>query len=147
MLKLWMFLHLLGVVVWVGGMFFVLHCLRPALADLQPVQRGPLMVGVLQRFFRYVTVAIVLLWASGGALAAAIGLRGMPGGVLAMIALAAVMTGIYVWIRLRPFPRALHALAVSDPPAAGAALERIRRMVLVNLVLGLLAIAAVTLWR
>jgi|GEM_PF-6684828 len=32
----WLCVHLLSVMLWVGGMFFALGCLRPALADLQP---------------------------------------------------------------------------------------------------------------
>ncbi len=147
MYKLWIFLHLFGVVVWVGGMFFVLHCLRPALADLQPALRPPLMVGVLERFFRYVTASIVLIWVSGAGLAAGIGRQAMQHGVLTMIVLAVVMTAVFGWIRLGQFPRVRQALAVSDLPGAAALLERLRRLVLLNMVLGILAIAAVTIWR
>ncbi len=147
MYKLWIFLHLFGVVVWVGGMFFVLHCLRPALADLQPALRAPLMVGVLERFFRYVIVSLALIWVSGVGLAARLGAQAMQSGVLAMIVLAAVMTAVFVWIRLGHFPRVRQALAVSDLPGAAALLEKLRRLVLLNMVLGILALAAVTLWR
>ena len=35
--------HLLGAVVWVGGMFAIYVCLRPALGTLEPPQRPPLM--------------------------------------------------------------------------------------------------------
>lgn len=147
MYKLWIFLHLFGVVVWVGGMFFVLHCLRPALADLQPALRPPLMVGVLERFFRYVTASIVLLWVSGAGLAARLGAHVMQSGVLTMIILALIMTAVFGWIRMGQFPRVRQALAVSDLPGAAALLDKLRRLVLLNMVLGLLAIAAVTLWR
>ena len=38
-----LFLHLAGVIVWVGGMFFAYFCLRPAAVRvLQPPQRLPL---------------------------------------------------------------------------------------------------------
>ena len=35
--------HLLGAVVWVGGMFVIYVCLRPALGTLEPPQRPRLM--------------------------------------------------------------------------------------------------------
>ena len=147
MQNLWIFLHLFGVVVWVGGLFFVLHCLRPALADLQPAVRPQLMVGVFERFFRYVAAGIALIWLSGAGLATRLGAHALQSGVLAMIVLAAVMTAVFVWIRLVQFPRIRQALAVSDLPGAAALLDKLRRLALLNMVLGVLAIAAVTLWH
>jgi len=44
-------LHLLGAVVWVGGMFFALLVLRPSLAVLEPPQRLALHMQVFRRFF------------------------------------------------------------------------------------------------
>jgi len=34
-------LHVLGAVLWVGGMFFVLFALRPALPQLEPAAERP----------------------------------------------------------------------------------------------------------
>ena len=48
------FLHILGVVIWVGGMYFAHQMLRPVAADLlAPPQRLPLWAGVFRRFFRW----------------------------------------------------------------------------------------------
>src|SRR6266853_310478 len=58
-------LHSLSAVVWVGGMFFALLALRPATAPLDPGPRLELWSRVLERFFLWVIVAIVLLLASG----------------------------------------------------------------------------------
>ena len=59
-------LHLLAVIVWVGGMFFAHKALRPAAAGLQqPPERLPLLKGVLDHFFRWVWVAIIAILASG----------------------------------------------------------------------------------
>ena len=50
-------LHLLGVVVWVGGMFFAHMALRPALPRRsQPPQRLPLLAATLSRFIAWVAV-------------------------------------------------------------------------------------------
>src|SRR6266850_1815839 len=58
-------LHILGAVVWVGGMFAIYVCLRPALGTLEPPQRMRLMRVTFQKFFPWVWVAILLLLASG----------------------------------------------------------------------------------
>src|SRR5437764_11778920 len=61
-------LHILGAVVWVGGMFFALLVLRPATAALEPGARLDLWLRVFERFFVWVFAAIVLLLASGYAM-------------------------------------------------------------------------------
>src|ERR1700709_607539 len=58
-------LHILGAVVWVGGMFAIYVCLRPALGTLEPPQRLRLMRATFQRFFPWVWVSVLLLLASG----------------------------------------------------------------------------------
>jgi len=55
-------LHLLGVVIWVGGMFFAYMTLRPAAAALlEPAQRLPLWQATLSRFFTWVWIAVALI--------------------------------------------------------------------------------------
>jgi uncharacterized membrane protein len=58
-------LHILGAVVWVGGMFAIYVCLRPALVTLETPQRLQLMRATFQKFFPWVWIAILLLLASG----------------------------------------------------------------------------------
>ena len=43
-------LHVMGVVVWVGGMFFAHMALRPAVQSLAPPERLPLLAATLSRF-------------------------------------------------------------------------------------------------
>jgi uncharacterized membrane protein len=147
MRELMIFLHLTGVVVWVGGMFFAHLCLRPAALQLPPPQRLPLMAAALGRFFDYVTVALLLLWASGLAMMLQTGFARAPGAWHAMMAVALVMTVIFAVIRLLRFPRLRAGVAAGDWPAAGAALNGIRVLVVINLALGLLTIAIATLGR
>jgi len=55
-----LFVHLIGVVVWVGGMFVMHFAVRPAAAaQLPPPQRLPLLATALGRFFFWVSIAIV----------------------------------------------------------------------------------------
>ena len=47
-------LHVIAVVIWVGGMFFAYICLRPvAASQLEPPVRLQLWVGVFGKFFPF----------------------------------------------------------------------------------------------
>ena len=140
----WLCVHLLSVMVWVGGMFFALACLRPALTDLQPQQRAPVMLSALRRFFNYVSVAIVLIWISGLVMYMQIGAKYAPPGWNIMMAMAAIMTVLFLIIRLVIYPKAIEAVNGAQMPAAGHAINRIRQLVVGNLVLGVVAVIAVT---
>lgn len=150
MTELWLFLHLAAVVVWIGGMVFAHFCLRPAaLATLQPPQRLPLMSATLGRFFVLVGGALVPLWLSGGAMFAQLAAAGgrIPLAWHLMAAIAAVMTVVFLVIALRLHPRMRAALAAGELPKAAAALDGIRRLVVLNLALGIATIAVATLGR
>ena len=58
-------LAIFGAVVWVGGMFAIYVCLRPALGTLEPPQRLRLMRVTFRKFFAWVWMAILLLLVSG----------------------------------------------------------------------------------
>lgn len=143
-------LHVLSAAVWVGGMFFAYMCLRPVAAELlEPPQRLRLWAKVFARFFPWVWAAVVLLLISGywmifgrfGGFASA------PLYVHLMQGLGLVMAGIYLYVFFAPYGRLRRAVAVEDWPAGGEALGRIRRLVGLNTVLGLLTIAAATAGR
>lgn len=141
-------LHLTGVVVWVGGMFFAHMVLRPAAQALPPPVRLPLLAAVVARFFAWVGAAVVLIVASGLALIALRGGFGAAGpGVHAMTALGLVMALVYLYLVLVPLRTLRAGVAAADWPRAGAAMGRIRQLVAVNLVLGLVTIAVAALWR
>ena len=145
-------LHILSIVVWIGGMVFAHFFLRPAALQLPPPQRVPLMHGVLQRFFSAVLVAIGVVLVTGlwmiGRLAKETVQAGlsfnMPLDWTIMATLGIVMMGIFGHIRFALFKRLTRAVAASDWPAGGAAMASIRTWVFVNLVLGV-AVIAITL--
>ena len=131
-------LHQLGVLIWIGGMFFAHFALRPAAHRiLEPPQRLPLLLAVFGRFFPLVWVAIVLLWGSG--LWIFLVLSGSRGAVFvhAMMGMAALMTVIFVILWVWPYRHLKAAVARGDWPAAGASLARIRGLIATNLTLGL----------
>lgn len=139
-------LHLSGVIIWVGGMFFAHFCLRPvAAAQLPPPQRLPLLAAVLGRFFKVVAVAVGVILVSGFARMAATGFAQAPLHWHMMSGLGLLMAVIFAVIYLLYYPRFKAAVAVSDWPVAGAAMNRIRLLVATNLALGVATLLVATL--
>lgn len=137
-----LFVHLVGVVVWVGGMVFAHFVLRPtAVALLPPPARLPFMAAALGRFFRLVTVAVAAIVATGLALLLRVGFAQAPLAWHLMFGSGLVMAAVFAWIYAGCHPRLQRAVAAADWPAAAAALDPIRRLVSFNLGLGLATIA------
>ncbi len=134
-------LHVLGVVVWVGGMFFAYLALRPAAAQIEPPQRLKLWQGVLQRFFFWVWIAVALILGSGLYMMQQLGGLNAPLYVYAMMLTGIFMVLIFAHVYFAPFRRLQRSTAMQDWKTAGAALNRIRILVAVNLALGLVNIA------
>jgi len=130
--------HQLGTLVWIGGMFFAHMVLRPVVAEvLDPSKRAALMLGVFNRFFPWVWLSVIALWASGFWMLAAL-LGGHAGGhVHFMMGVAAVMTALFAYIWFVPYLRMRAAVTVADWSAASASLAVIRKIILANLILGL----------
>ena len=131
-------LHLLAVIVWVGGMFFAHMVLRPAANELlEPLQRLPLLKSVLDRFFPWVWLAIILILVSGYWIF--LGLWGGHAGlyVHVMQGFGLVMVGLFSYVYFFPYRVMGHALRSGDIPLAGTQMVIIRRIIGVNLVLGL----------
>jgi uncharacterized membrane protein len=58
-----------------------------------------------------------------------------------------VMMAIFLYIRFAPFQRLQRAVAASDWPAAAKELDRIRKLVVTNLALGVVTTAVATVGR
>ena len=139
-------LHLSGVIIWVGGMFFAHFCLRPVAAtQLPPPQRLPFLAAVLGRFFRVVALAVVVILVSGFARMVATGFAQAPLHWHMMSGLGLLMAAIFAVIYLLQYPRLKAAVAASDWPVAGAAMNRIRLLVATNLALGVVTLLVATL--
>ena len=146
--------HVLAIVVWVGGMVFAHFFLRPAVARLEPPVRLRLMHEVLGRFFLAVLAASLLALASGvwmlGRVAKAAVQSGghfqMPLAWTVMTVLGVAMVAIFLHIRFALYRRLDRAVAAEQWAAGGQALAQIRQWVAVNLVLGTVVLL-VTLLR
>ncbi len=143
-----LFLHAAAAILWIGGMAFVLFSLRPALhAQLQPPVRLPLMAQVLRRFFATVIASIVVLLPTGMWLLMQVPGGQAPKGWHAMAGLGVLMALVFGHIFFAPWRRAKLAVAAQDWAEAGRRMNQLALLVKVNLALGVLAIAAVYLWR
>lgn len=146
--------HLLSIVIWVGGMFFVLACLRPAVAEvLEPPARVMLMHATLRRFFDIVTAAVIVALVSGVAMifiarsaAVRAGLAfNMPLDWYTMTVLFVVMAAVFAHVRLALFRRLERAVAARRWPDGAAALGAIRWEVTINLVIGVFIVVVMRL--
>ncbi len=132
-------LHLLASVIWVGGMFFAHMALRPAAQTLlEPPQRLPLLKGVLDRFFLWVWAAIITILVSGYWIFFDVMSAKAAIYVHVMQLIGLVMIALFSYLWFVPYRNMGRALASNDLPAAGAAMAVIRRVIGINLVLGVI---------
>ena len=142
------FLHLGAGVIWLGGMTLLVFVLRPVVVRrMAAPERLTLMSDVLSRFFRIVWFSIVLLWASGFWIFSVSDMSLAPRGWHVMLGIGVLMSAIFAHIWFSPFKRLTLSVSNSDWPSAGRALIQIHPLVLINLVLGWSAVAAVLVWR
>jgi len=133
-------LHILGAVVWVGGMFFAYVVLRPVTGEMDAATRLRLWRSVFERFFVWVWASIAALLASGY-LMLFVGLGGFAGAgvhVHIMHVVGWVMVLIFLHLYFAPWRRFRRALEQDDIQTAAAQLAQIRTIVATNLALGLL---------
>ena len=140
-------LHVLAAVIWVGGMFFAYFALRPAAQGFEPAVRLPLWTRTFTRFFVWVWLAVVLLPATGYWMVFRVmgGMDHLPHYVNVMQGLALIMIMVFLHIFFAPYRRMRQAVARGDWPDAGRRLGQIRKLVLVNLTIGIATIA-IAVW-
>ena len=137
-------LHILGAVIWVGGMFFAILVLRPSLGTVDPAPRIALLGQIFRKFFRYVWHVIPIMIVTGYAMVFGRfgGFRGVGWTVHAMQGLGWIMTFVFLAVVFGPYPKFRAAI---QPAKAGQHVETMRRLIAANLVLGLVTIVVAAL--
>jgi uncharacterized membrane protein len=132
--------HVICAVVWVGGMFFAYVVLRPSLSVLEPPQRMALHGQVFRRFFKIVWHVMPLIILTGLAMIFAVfgGMAGVRWHIHVMLLLGLVMAGVFLAIFFGPY----RTFRVTPGPAD---LDSIRKLIGINLVLGLFIVAIAVL--
>ena len=143
-------LHVLGVVVWVGGMFFAYMALRPAAVEvLQAPFRLRLWEAVFNKFFPWVWLSILLILASGYyiifALIGGFGSTGLY--VHIMHGLGLLMVAIFLHVFFAPYNRLKKSNSSESWEQGGKALSQIRFLIALNLAIGLIIIVVATAGR
>lgn len=140
-------IHLLSALIWVGGMFFAYVVLRPAaVEELEPPQRLRLWNAVFRRFFVWVWGAVAVLLASGLYM---IMLYGGFAHVLLfiniMFVLGLTMIAIYGHVYFAQYRKLTRLVNSQSWKEAGEMLGKIRRLVALNLTLGILTVCVAVL--
>jgi uncharacterized membrane protein len=139
---LFQLIHLLAALIWVGGMFFAYVTLRPAAAEvLEPPQRLSLWDAVFRRFFSWVWGAVSILMVSGLYMVYLYGgLTHVGRHIHIMLLIGLTMMVIYGYVYFGCYiPFSLH-VAKQRWKEAGEILAKIRKLIAVNLLLGLLTV-------
>jgi uncharacterized membrane protein len=129
--------HVLGIIIWVGGMFFAHQALRPAIAEvLKPPQRLSLWVATFKRFFVWVWIAIVLVLVSGLWMISLY--PQIPIFMHIMLGLGIIMMLIFLHVFFAPYKKLKQAVAEERWADGAKALAQIRTLVGINLSIGLI---------
>ncbi|MBX8500630.1 CopD family protein [Pseudomonas lijiangensis] len=137
-------LHALAAMVWVGGMFFAWMVLRPAVGSaLEGPLRLKLWLQVFPRFFVWVWAAIVVLPITGVGMIQLnfTSFETAPRYVQVMMGLYVVMVALFLRIQSLQLPELQRAVEAGQWAEGAAALGRIRRLVGINLIVGLTVVA------
>lgn len=142
--------HLLAAVIWVGGMFFAHGMLRPVAASLlEPPLRLQLWVQVFRRFFVWVWISIAILLATGYSMVFMVfdGFSNTGVYVHIMHLLGLIMVAIFLFVYFRSYQGLKREVSASNFPAAAEHLATIRRLVGINIILGLSTIIVASAGR
>ncbi len=142
-------IHLLSIMIWVGGMFFAYVVLRPSAAEiLQPPERLQLWNNVFGRFFNWVWVTSVLTVLTGISMIIQFGgMANVPRYIHAMLLLGTIMLGIYAYVYFGQYRIFSISVASKDWPKAATSLATIRKLIATNLLIGFSIFAIVELSR
>jgi uncharacterized membrane protein len=133
--------HILAAVFWVGGMAFAYTMLRPAAGALDGPARLTLWRDVFSRFLPWVAVSIVALLVSGYAMMfMAFGGFRAPLYIHVMQGTGILMMLLYLHLYFAPWRRLQKFVQAADWPNAGKQLAMIRKLVAINLAIGVVTV-------
>jgi uncharacterized membrane protein len=131
-------LHLLCAVLWVGGMFFAYVVLRPSMAAIEAPQRMLLHTRVFKSFFLVIWHAMpLILLTGGGMLALRWDMATAPWQIQAMMGLGLLMAAIFLALFFGPYRQFRRTI---DRTRMASSLDTIRKLIGVNLILGLVTV-------
>ena len=131
-------LHLLCAVIWVGGMFFAYVVLRPSMTAIEAPQRMLLNTRVFKKFFLVIWHAMPVILLTGFAMLVRMGgMANLPWQIHAMMGLGLLMSAVFLAIFFGPYRQFRRT---TDRNRMASSLNSIRKLIGVNLVLGLITV-------
>ncbi len=148
-MALYKLLHILSVIIWVGGMFFSHMVLRPSIGQLLKLpERMRLWDRVFDRFFKWVWFALFLLLATGFYMIYLYGgMATVPRFIHLMLLSGIVMMVIFVYLFFGCYVHFNQLVEEKEWHQAEGKLAIIRILVGVNLVIGLLTVSVAIVGR
>jgi uncharacterized membrane protein len=129
---------LLCAVLWVGGMFFAYVVLRPSMAAIEAPQRMLLHTRVFKTFFLVIWHVMPLILITGFAMLGFIGgMENAPWQIHTMLGTGLLMAAVFLAIFFGPYRQFRRTI---DRTRMASSLNSIRKLIGVNLVLGLLTV-------
>lgn len=133
--------HQIGFVILLGGIFFMLFALRPASRDLDT---GEERILVYFRYYksllRWIWFALLLLWVSGVSKILAMDIQHLPLKVGLMAGAGAVMTVLTLLAHFAVYYEMDEAIYAAHWPRAARRGSRLRKIMALNLLIGLMLI-------
>jgi uncharacterized membrane protein len=138
-------LHIIAVIVWVGGLFLSVVALRPTLDGMEPQAAARIWVGVLGRFLPWVWGAIAVILASGIYMVfnSYDDFAHAPWFVQFMMGVGLIMMAAMGHLTFAPFKRLRRAVAGNDAVAAAKAMRQVRIIMGVALALGIAVVIVI----
>ena len=136
-------LHVIAIVIWVGGMFFAHQVMRPAaVTTLEPPHRLRLWVAGFKRFFPWVWLSIAVVLVTGLWMFFQFPVK--PLFFHIMMGLGIVMMLIFFHVFFAPYNKLKKAVAEERWEDGGKALNQIRLLVGINTLIGMITILIAT---
>jgi uncharacterized membrane protein len=136
-------LHVIAVVIWIGGMFLGVVAVRPTLAQEGMPARARLFAGIVGRFLPWAWAAVVTLLLTGFYMVFTSfdgGLSGTPWFVRLMMGVGIFMMMLLGHASFVPYKRLKRAVASNDEALAAKSIRQMTLVMMVNLALGLIVI-------
>jgi uncharacterized membrane protein len=131
-------LHLLCAVLWVGGMFFAYVVLRPSMVAIEAPQRMLLHTRVFKKFFLVIWHVMPVILITGFAMLGFIGgLADARWQIHAMMGMGLLMAAVFLAIFFGPYRQFRRT---TDRNRMASSLDNIRKLIGLNLVLGLITV-------
>ena len=138
-------IHLIVINIWVGGMFFIIIVLGKVVATLDVSEQHVFWLKVYKRFFFWLWIAVIGLLASGsGMIFYRFGsMANTPWYIIAMAGLGISMMVIFMAIYFVFYKKFTREFNAGNIEASGHQLRIIRRLGIVNMLLGFCVVVVI----